>query len=124
MSTIKVQKIQSSSGTQEVSQTTLFSGTAKAWAHLNGTGTIAERDSFNISSHDDDGVGYYTHNLSSAMSAQYNGSSTGSNWTLASQHNVTILSATSELNSYIYDQVVGSVNDDAFVQNTLHGDLA
>ena len=34
-------------------------GLAKSWANLNGTGTIALRDSFNVSSVADDGTGDY-----------------------------------------------------------------
>lgn len=40
---------------------------AKAWANLNGTGTIALRDSFNISSSTDNGTGDYTFNFTSAL---------------------------------------------------------
>ena len=67
MSTIQVNAIQSSTGTQEVTQTTIFSGTAKAWSNLNGTGTIAERDSFNISGYIDHNVADYTFAISADM---------------------------------------------------------
>lgn len=39
----------------------------KAWANLNGTGTIALRDSDNIASVTDNGTGDYTFNLTTAM---------------------------------------------------------
>lgn len=42
-------------------------GDAKAWANLNGTGTIALRDSFNISSVTDNGTGDYTFSYSQSM---------------------------------------------------------
>lgn len=41
---------------------------AKAWSNLNGTSTIAERDSFNISGYVDNGTGDYTYTISSDMS--------------------------------------------------------
>lgn len=41
---------------------------AKAWANLNGTGTIALRDSRNVSSAVDNGTGDYSFNFASAMS--------------------------------------------------------
>lgn len=44
-------------------------GTAKAWSNLNGTGTIAERDSFNISGYVDNGTSDYTFTISSDMSS-------------------------------------------------------
>ena len=45
-----------------------LSGVAKAWVNFNGTGTLAIRDSFNVSSITDDGTGRYTVNFSTAMS--------------------------------------------------------
>ena len=46
----------------------LFNGIPKAWANLNGAGTIALRDSFNIASTLDNGTGNYdivfTNNMS------------------------------------------------------------
>jgi hypothetical protein len=42
---------------------------AKAWANLNGTGTIALVGGFNISSVVDNGTGDYTFNLTNAMAS-------------------------------------------------------
>ena len=57
-----------------------MSGLAKAWSNLNGTGTIAERDSFNISGYVDNGTGHYTFTISNDMAnANYTGSSSGDN---------------------------------------------
>ena len=39
----------------------------KAWVNFNGTGTVAIRDSFNVSSITDNGTGNYTVNLSNAL---------------------------------------------------------
>ncbi|MCK5132705.1 MAG: hypothetical protein KAR40_11205 [Candidatus Sabulitectum sp.] len=39
-----------------------------AWVNFNGTGTVAIRDSFNVSSITDNGVGNYTMNFASALS--------------------------------------------------------
>jgi len=44
-------------------------GIAKAWVNFNGTGTIAARDSENVSSLTDNGTGNYTVNFSSAFGA-------------------------------------------------------
>ena len=44
-------------------------GSAKAWMNLNGTGTIAIRDSFNISGVVDGGSGVYTANLTNSFGA-------------------------------------------------------
>lgn len=42
-------------------------GTAKAWVNFNGTGTVAIRDSYNVSSITDNGTGDYTVNFDTAM---------------------------------------------------------
>ena len=42
--------------------------TAKAWVNFNGTGTVAIRSSYNVSSITDNGVGNYTVNFSTPMS--------------------------------------------------------
>lgn len=39
----------------------------KAWVNFNGTGTVAIRDSFNVSSITDNGTGSYTINLTNAL---------------------------------------------------------
>ena len=39
----------------------------KAWVNFNGTGTVAIRDSYNVSSITDNGTGYYTVNFTTAM---------------------------------------------------------
>lgn len=39
----------------------------KAWVNFNGTGTVAIRASFNVSSITDNGVGQYTVNFTTAM---------------------------------------------------------
>ena len=40
----------------------------KAWVNFNGTGTVAIRGSYNVSSMTDNGTGDYTANLSTALS--------------------------------------------------------
>ena len=47
--------------------TNLQQGLVKAWGNLDGTGTIAIRDSFNISSASDENTGYYQFNYSNNM---------------------------------------------------------
>ena len=43
------------------------SGLCKAWVNFNGTGTVAIRASYNVSSITDNGVGDYTVNFTTAM---------------------------------------------------------
>ena len=41
----------------------------KAWVNFNGTGTVAIRDSYNVASITDNGVGVYTVNYTNAITA-------------------------------------------------------
>ena len=70
MSTLNVTTIKSNSSAAPVFQNT--SGTeigqiCKAWVNFNGTGTVAMRDNFNVSSITDSGTGVYTANFTTAM---------------------------------------------------------
>tara|TARA_R100001460_G_scaffold8419_2_gene20819 strand:- start:1785 stop:2174 length:390 start_codon:yes stop_codon:yes gene_type:complete len=66
MSTLKADTIQSTSGG---AATLTKQHAAKAWINMDGTGTIATRDSFNISSITDSATGVYQHNSTNAMSS-------------------------------------------------------
>ena len=66
MSELKVTTLSNQSGVT-VPVDTVISGTAKAWVNFNGTGTVAIRRSFNVSSITDNSVGGYTVNFSTAM---------------------------------------------------------
>ena len=85
MSTVKAANLQNtgsgapafknSSGT-EIGQLT------KAWVNFNGTGTVAIRDDFNVSSITDNATGEYTINFSTAMpNANYCAAGNGSQQT-------------------------------------------
>jgi len=73
MSTLKVNKVQhNTSGFSNVVQFTDGSGTengtlCRAWVSFNGYGTVAIRDSFNVTSITDDATGKYTMNFTNAM---------------------------------------------------------
>ena len=56
-----------SNGSVSVPTATVVNGSAKAWVNFNGTGTIAARDSFNLSSLTDNGTGDYTVTITNAM---------------------------------------------------------
>lgn len=65
MSTLTVTTL--SNGSVSVPTATVVNGSAKAWVNFDGTGTIAARDSFNLSSLTDNGTGDYTVNFTTAM---------------------------------------------------------
>ena len=56
-----------SDGTNSTSATNCIQGSAKAWVNFNGTGTVAIRASYNVSSITDGGTGVYTVNFTTAM---------------------------------------------------------
>ena len=66
MSTIKTETLSTPSNAT-VLVDTVVNGTAKAWVNFNGTGTVAIRRAFNVSSITDNGTGNYTVNLTTAM---------------------------------------------------------
>jgi hypothetical protein len=65
MSTLTVSNI--SNGSVSTSSTNVIQGCAKAWVNFNGTGTVAIRASYNVSSITDNGTGVYTINFTNAM---------------------------------------------------------
>ena len=58
--------------------TNLKQGLIKAWMNLNGSGTIALRDSFNVSGVVDNGGGNYTKSLTNNMAATHSSGTAGS----------------------------------------------
>jgi hypothetical protein len=63
MSTLRVNTLQNAAGTGQPA----MSGAAKAWVNFNGTGTVAIRASFNVTSITDNGTGDYTVNFTTAL---------------------------------------------------------
>jgi hypothetical protein len=68
MSTAKFDTLSNVAGTQTVPVATVAQGSAKAWVNFDGTGTVAIRASFNVSSITDNGAGTYTVNFTAAFS--------------------------------------------------------
>jgi hypothetical protein len=70
MSTIKVNTLLHSDGTSttEPSIPALDQRMASAWVNFNGTGTVAIRDSYNVSSLTDNATGEHSVNLTTALS--------------------------------------------------------
>ena len=67
MSTAKFDTLSNLAGTQTVPVATVAQGSAKAWVNFNGTGTVAIRASFNVTSITDNGTGDYTLNFTTAL---------------------------------------------------------
>ena len=66
MSDLRVNTISASDGTSPVTLTK--QSAAKAWVHIDGTGTVTIDGSFNVASVTDNGTGNYTVNFTNSMS--------------------------------------------------------
>ena len=117
-----------SNGSVSVPTATVVNGSAKAWMNLNGTGTIAIRDSFNVSSVTDNGSGAYTQNFTNALlNGNYSTSVTGTHdggsyvsWGAVA--NDTPPSTTAFRGDYLNN--AGTLTDVSFAQTSSFGDLA
>ena len=91
MSIVKVNRIEQAGNTNL--PTNLLPVTANAWVNFNGQGTVAIRDSHNVSSVTDSGVGNYTVNLENPLSNSNYG-------VIVSSGNDGVSTSTSVLNVY------------------------
>lgn len=91
MSTLNVTNI--SDGTNSTSTTNVVKGSAKAWVNFNGTGTVAIREAYNVSSISDNAVGQYYVNFTTVMpdtnycavaQCRYSNTATGQNTRMGS----------------------------------------
>ena len=100
----------------------LQQGLAKVWVNLDGTGTIAARDSLNVTGLVDDGVGEYTLNFSNNM-GNANYSVTGS-----AKNNVNALIAStntfSSSSAEISSNTTSAFGDNSQLCASIDGDLA
>ena len=104
--------------------TNLQQGLAKAWINFNGSSTVAIRDSFNVSSLDDDGTGTYGINVSNSFgSADHCPTSTNDavgNYSASEINTV----ATTGIDALRCFNIGGSGIDSTLVYVSFHGDLA
>lgn len=67
MSTIKATTLSNQAGNKQIPIERVAQGVAAAWVNFNGTGTVAIRAAFNVSSITDNGTGDYTLNFTTAL---------------------------------------------------------
>jgi hypothetical protein len=85
-----------SDGTNSTSATNLVRGPCVAWVNFDGTGTVAIRASYNVSSITDNGTGDYTVNFTNALAdANYSANGTNSGSGISSESSTGIISMTS-----------------------------
>ena len=105
--------------------TNLQQGLNKSWINFDGTGTIASRDTFNVSGIADDGTGLYTVTFASNMSNADYASGVGSGENSSGGNRMCGLrersTSTRELRAF---SVASSATDNAEVTCIIAGDLA
>lgn len=67
MSTLKVDTLTTTDATNTIATERVANGTAAAWVNFNGTGTVAIRAAYNVSSITDNGTGAYQINFTNSM---------------------------------------------------------
>lgn len=133
MSTLRANTLSNSAGTGSPAIT--GGELSRARFNLNGTGTIAERGSFNVSSYVDNGTGDYTANFSTAfpnanyafqISANDNGTTAGQtdgfaygSWKRGANYVPTSASLIRFLVGYPID---GAGRDQSHINGLAHGD--
>jgi len=124
MSTLSVSNI--TDGTDTVETGYVLNGSAKAWVNFNGTGTIATRDSLNVSSLTDNGTGNYTVSFSNSMNnANYSPTFAGGPYTSDNNRNISsIYDAATSLVKIGTWSSGGTKEDYVLVSSHIHGDLA
>ena len=99
-------------------------GIAKAWVNFNGTGTIAARDSENVSSLTDNGTGDYTVNFSNAFGAADYSIVTGTEDISGGSNSQFLTLTTTSVEVYTVKLSPLGLNDIAIVTAAINGDLA
>ena len=132
-SILRVNTLTDASSNNSTPMATVNQGTAKVWINFNGAGTIAARDSFNVASLTDEGVGAYQTNLTTsldntnyAVTGSAGGSGTPSGCWHTTGFNVNTYN-TSNTTSSFHQQIyytTSNVADVGFVYSAILGDLA
>ncbi len=126
MSEIRVTTISDTAGTGPVTLTKQEA--AKAWINFNGTGTIATRDSLNVSSITDRGTGKFTITFATAMGNTNYNSVASATVGGADNYNRMAGAASNSTNfSYLNTFAQGTnseLYDADYTSATFHGDLA
>ena len=135
-SELRVNTLKDAAGNNSIGTSFVAGGSAKAWVNFNGTGTIAARDSNNVSSLTDNGTGDHSTNFSSSMSNtnfMFNSTTSGDNGNIGytvpkGPVDLEFVYATSSIRSgsgYASDTSSTAAAADAHQFNvSVHGDLA
>ena len=126
MSTLNVANV--TDGTTTVSTSYVVNGSAKAWVNFDGTGTVAIRDSLNMSSLTDNGTGEYTLTYSNSLTGVFSNivacSQSGRSITLRAMAYDTTTASSFIMGTYRDAGSSQAAFDNAFNDALVFGDLA
>ena len=127
-SELRVNTLKDAAGNNSVGMEYVANGSAKAWANVDGTGTVNLRDSLNVATLTDSGTGVYKLTFSSSMNnANYCSVASGNISTTNSGRDVSCPGSTittSEIDMKCFRSDNLTVEDFDFVMNQVDGDLA
>tara|TARA_S200002703_G_scaffold144536_1_gene138267 strand:+ start:733 stop:1107 length:375 start_codon:yes stop_codon:yes gene_type:complete len=122
-SILRVNTLTDASSGNSTAMSTINQGTAKAWSNVNGTGTIAINDSFNVSGVTDNSLGDITNTFSNAMSnTSY--VMTISGGYVNDDGMARYSEATANWRTYYYNEGTRDAKDGSVNSSAIHGDLA
>ena len=128
-SELRVNTLKDASGNNSIATSFVAGGSAKVWINFDGIGTIASRDSLNISSIDDDGTGLYGTNFTSSMNNDdFSASTGGGNDTTATSYRLHMPTLYNYTTSTV-DLIISKTSDNTYADIEaaniqVHGDLA
>ena len=133
-SILRVNTLTDASSNNSTAMSTINQGTAKAWFNLNAA-TPALRDSFNIASITDEGLGTYEGNFTSAMgNGDYSATGLSSVkgsvnsyshiFTTGDDDDTYGVHSTAAIRANVYAYNGSAFSDPQIMQLTVHGDLA
>jgi len=126
-SELRVNTLKDAAGNNSVATSFVAGGSAKMWLNMNGQGTIASRDSLNVSGLTDNATGNYTYALSSSMSdANYANTAMGNEGNAGDImiDDINAVPTTSAIRVQARAYAGGATADPDFIYHIVHGDLA
>ena len=124
-SELRVNTLKDASGNNSVATSVIAEGTAKAWANIDGAGTVAFRDSFNTSGLTDNGTGDYTTSFSTSFgNANYSFTYCGASDGAETTYQMKSASMAVGTHQIQLKNAAGTVTARNFICGTFHGDLA
>jgi len=124
-SELRVNTLKDASGNNSIATSFVAGGSAKAWANIDGSGTVSIRDSLNTSGLTDSGTGDYQTAFSTSFgnenySFTYCGGQSGAETTYQ-MDTATMVVGTHRVQ---LKNGAGSATDRDYICGTFHGDLA